>query len=358
MTPLFLAEDAPPPLTVHTAFSQWEIAPVVTAGLCVIALLYLAGVFRLRRRGVHWPVMRGVSFIVGGLGLLVIATMSSIGAYDDTLFTDHMIQHMILSMVAPVFLALGAPVTLALRTFHPQPRKVLLIVLHSRIARFLTWTPVAWAHFVLLPFVLYHTGWYQATLEHNWLHQLLHLQIVFVGCLFFWPLLGLDPLPGRISYPARMLVTFLALPFHAILGLSIMLQTSLIAGDYYHELGRTWGPTLSADQYAGGGVLWAAGDLVGLLIFGTMFFQWQRADGRLAAREDRRLDRAERVAAHGAAAAAAPSLPEAAGAETPGSEAPAQPVPAAPLLERPWWEVDAGPLAARAKREHWANGSD
>jgi cytochrome c oxidase assembly factor CtaG len=131
-------------------------------------------------------------------------------------------------------------------------------------------------------------------------------------------------------------VTFLSLPFHAILGLSVMLQTSLIAGDYYRELGRPWGPSLSADQYAGGGVLWATGDLVGLLFFGTMFFQWQRAEGRAAVREDRRLDRVERQAA---AVVVAADEPEAAG-------------------DRPWWEVDAGPLAERVKRENWTNRTD
>jgi hypothetical protein len=132
-------------------------------------------------------------------------------------------------------------------------------------------------------------------------------------------------------------VTFLALPFHAILGLSIMLQTSLIAGDYYRDLARPWGPSLSADQYAGGGVLWASGDLVGLLFFATLFFQWQRAEGRTAAREDRRIDRAERR----------PVVP-------PDDTA----VPLAPGLTRPWWEIDAGPLAERAKRENWANRSE
>jgi putative copper resistance protein D len=239
-----------------------------------------------------------------------------------------------------VFLALGAPVTLALRTMKPLPRKALLAVVHSPPARLFTWTPVAWAHFVVLPFVLYHTDWYAATLEHDWLHELLHVQLLVAGCLFFWPLLGLDPLPGRISYPARMLATFLALPTHAILGLSVMMQTSIIAGDYYRGLGRPWGLSLAADQNAGGGVLWATGDLVGLLFFGTMFFQWQRAETRAAARLDRQLDREERRAAVAVRASNSAS---------PGEVAP-------PALDKPWWEVDAGPLAERFRRETGTRG--
>jgi cytochrome c oxidase assembly factor CtaG len=332
-----LAYDGPPALTVSGAFSQWEVDRYLAVGIAVVAVLYVTGVVRMHRRGDEWSWLRTTSFLLGGLGTIVIATMSALGVYDDTLFTDHMIQHMMLSMVAPVFLALGAPVTLALRTLRPGGRRTLLAVLHSRVARLVTWTPIAWAHFVLLPFVLYHTTWYAATLEHDGLHELLHVQILLAGCMFFWPLLGLDPLPGRLSYPARMLVTFLSLPFHAILGLSVMLQTSLIAGDYYRALGRPWGPSLSGDQYAGGGVLWATGDLVGLLFFGTLFFQWQRAEGRTAVREDRQRDRVERRTPV--------PLPEA-----------AAPVPAG--TDRPWWEVDAGPLAERARREKWAERRD
>ena len=163
MTPL--AYDGPPALSVANAFSQWELDPYLACGIAVVAIAYALGVVQMHRRGDGWPWLRTVSFLVGGIGSIVLATMSALGAYDDVLFTDHMIQHMILSMVAPVFLALGAPVTLALRTFRSAPRKALLGVLHSRVARFFTWTPIAWAHFVLLPFVLYHTQWYAATLR-------------------------------------------------------------------------------------------------------------------------------------------------------------------------------------------------
>jgi putative copper resistance protein D len=213
-------------------------------------------------------------------------------------------------------------------------------LLHSRVARFLTFPPVAWAHFVALPFVLYNSGWYEATLRNATLHEWLHAQFVVAGCLFFWPLLGLDPMPRRLGYPARLLMVFLTLPAHAILGLSIMIQRHLIAGDYYRALGRTWGPTLSADQNMGGGLLWASGDLVGLLFFGVLFFQWQRADERKARRDDRRLAREQA----GAQWRVAVPEPAAAGADR------------EPVLVRPWWEVDPGPLAERMRREGWQRG--
>jgi putative copper resistance protein D len=325
------AGDVLPPLTGSRLATAWEVDPWLLAGVLVVAALYVAGVVRLHRRGVAWPVGRSIAFLVGGLGTIAVATMSSLGVYDDTLFTVHMVQHMVLAMVSPVFLALGAPITLALRTTGPRMRHGIVALLHSRAARVLTWAPLVWLHFVALPFALYDSGWYEATLRNGMLHEWLHVQFLVAGCLFFWPLLGLDPMPRRLGYPARMLMTFLVLPFHAFLGLSIMMQREVIAHDWYAALGRTWGPTLQADQEMGGGLLWASGDLVGLLFFGVMFVQWQRAEERRARRDDRRLAREE-------ATVAVPGR---------GDE---------PVLMRPWWEVDPGPLAERMRRQGWHAG--
>ena len=125
-------------------------------------------------------------------------------------------------MIAPVFLALGAPITLALRTLPPGGRGRLLAVLHSRVARVLTFPVVAGVIFVANPFALYLTGWYEATLRNPLLHDLNHLHFVLVGCLWFWPILGLDPMPNRLPYPLRLLAVFATMPFHAFLGVAIM----------------------------------------------------------------------------------------------------------------------------------------
>jgi cytochrome c oxidase assembly factor CtaG len=250
-----------------------------------------------------------------------------------------------------VFLALGAPITLALRATGPQVRHALVAALHSRLARLATWPPLAGLHFVALPFALYFSGWYEATLRNDVLHEWLHVQFLVAGCLFLWPLLGLDPMPRRPAYPARMLMAFLVLPFHAFLGLSIMISHKVIAADWYAALHRTWGPTLASDQQWGGGLLWASGDLVGLLLFGTMFFQWQRAEERRARRDDRRLAREQAAPVWRRAAVPSAPLdadPAGAGAVAGGRDE--------PELLRPWWEVDPGPLAERMRRQGW--GSD
>ncbi|MEJ7741951.1 MAG: cytochrome c oxidase assembly protein [Nocardioidaceae bacterium] len=238
-----------------------------------------------------------------------MATGSSLATYDTVLLSMHMAQHMVLSMVAPIFLALGAPVTLALRSLRQGPRRMLLAILHSRVAAVIASPPVAFTVFIVSPWALYFSGWYPATLESAALHELLHLHFLLVGCLFFWPLLGLDPMPGRVAYPLRMLTVFATLPFHAFLGVTIMTMEQVIAGDWYYSFDRSWSPDPRDDQYLAGGILWGSGDIVGLVVFGVLFVQWVRASMREAAREDRRLDR-EEVAQAAADAAAAHSVPE------------------------------------------------
>jgi cytochrome c oxidase assembly factor CtaG len=284
-----------PAISLSNVFTTWVFEPLALSVILATGLLYGAGILVLRRRGDAWPRGRSASFFVGGLGALALATSSSLAAYDDVLLSMHMVQHMVLSMVAPIFLALGSPVTLALRTLPASPRAVLLKLLHSRLVALLAFAPVAFALFIVSPWVLYFSGLYEATLNSEVLHNLLHVHFVLVGSLFFWPLLGLDPVPGRVAYPFRLLTVFATLPFHAFLGVTIMAMETVIAADWYFGLDRHWPPSPLEDQGIAGGILWGSGDLVALVIFGVLFVQWVRESAREAAREDRRLDRAERA---------------------------------------------------------------
>jgi putative copper resistance protein D len=185
-------------------------------------------------------------------------------------------------------------VTLALRTVGPRVRRGLRALLHSRVARVMSFPPLAFLLFVGSPYVLYFSGLYPASLENPLLHEALHLHFVAVGCLFFWPLIGLDPLPGRAPYPFRALLMFLSMPIHAVLGLTIMDSSTLLAASHYRGLGLAWVDP-AQQQQIGGGLLWASGDLVSLLMLGALIVQWIAASEREAAREDRRLDRLERL---------------------------------------------------------------
>jgi cytochrome c oxidase assembly factor CtaG len=287
--------DQPPPLTPSRLLTEWTWEWSMALGIAVAAGLYIAGLVALHRRGDHWPVGRSVSFLLGGLGSLGIATLSVLGTYDTVLLSVHMVQHMILMMVVPMFLALGAPVTLALRTLPPRPRRMLLAVLHSRLARVLTFAPLTLALFIATPFALYYSPFYELSLRSGFWHAFLHLHFIVIGALLMWPLMGIDPVPGRISYPLRLLMLFLMLPFHAFLGISIMSSTQLIAEDWYLAFNRTWPPSPIDDQYLAGGIMWASGDLIALVMLIALFVQWYAHSQREARREDRRLDRLERL---------------------------------------------------------------
>jgi cytochrome c oxidase assembly factor CtaG len=286
-----------PPFSPSAVFTEWGLPPVLFVLVVWATGLYLFGVWRLHERGDRWPVGRTLAFVVGGMGLFFFATSSGIAAYDTTLLSVHMVQHMILGMAVPLFCALGAPVTLALRTLPRRPRSALLSVLHSRVARVLTFPPLTLALYVVSPWALYFSGWYDATLHSELLHELMHIHLVVVGALFFTPILGIDPVPGRVSYPFRLLLLMLTLPFHAFLGVTIMGQSELIGGDWYPSLhgSMPWLPDPHADQHLAGGILWGAGDLIGVVLFAVLFAQWVRASMKEARREDRRLDRLERL---------------------------------------------------------------
>nr|WP_307849075.1 cytochrome c oxidase assembly protein [Micromonospora sp. U56] len=308
------SEAVPPPFTVTRVFTETRLDSWLALGLVLAAGLYLYGVYRLRLRGDAWPVLRTICFLGPGLGGIAAVTVSGLHAYDTALLSVHMVQHMVLSMIAPIFLALGAPVTLALRTLPVRPRKRLLAVVHSRFAKVYSFPLVAFSIFVVNPFALYFSGLYHYTLEHAWAHELVHAHFIATGCVFFWPLLGLDPLPGRWPYPARALLMLLSVPFHTVLGLTIMQSTTLLGGDWYPSLNLPWSNPWN-DQVVAGGILWAGGEFVSVTMLAVLVMQWIRQSEREARRLDRELDRQE--ARDRAAAAAATATP----APAPGSPA-------------------------------------
>ena len=304
--PQFLPLHAKPdaalaPLEGWRYLTAWEFQWFPVLMLVLVAGLYLYGDRRLRERGDRWPMHRTVLFLVG-LGVLAVAMFSSIGAYDTVLFWLHMVQHMLFSMIAPPFLVYGAPVTLALRTLTSKPRQLLLSLLHSRLAKVLLFPPLTTVFMVGTPFLLYFTGWYELTLRSDFHHDLLHFWMFTMGCLFFFPLLGVDPVPIKMPYPIRILLFLLTMPFHAFLGVIIMGSKNLIAEDWYLSFDRAWGPSPLRDQSLAGGLMWATGDITMLGAMVLIFIQWIKDSNREAKRVDRALDREEAEEAKRAAA--------------------------------------------------------
>ena len=174
-------------------------------------------------------------------------------------------------------------------------------MLHSRVAKVLSFPPLTLALYVVTPWALYFSSWYDASLDHVWLHELMHLHLVVVGALFFWPIVGIDPVPGRVGYPVRMLLVVLTLPFHAFLGVTIMGQDTLLGGDHYLALRA--GPATAGSRTRSTTSTWPAAcsgrpvTWSGWCCFGVLFAQWVRSSMKEAAREDRRLDLLEARAA-------------------------------------------------------------
>lgn len=262
----------------------------------VLAGLYLAGVRRLRRRGDAWPPGRTTAWLLGCLALLV-ATSSGIGRYAPTMFSVHMGQHMVLNMLVPILLVLGAPVTLVLRALPPAgsgappgPREWVLAAVHSPVARFLTQPLVALALFVGSFYVLYFSGLFDVALESHWAHLAMNVHFLLVGLLFFWPIVGVDPSPRQLPPIGRLGLLFVAVPLHAFFGIAVMSSDTVIGSGFYQQLEMPWIDRL-ADQTLGGGLAWATGEVPMLLVLLALLVQWSRADERTARREDRRADR-------------------------------------------------------------------
>ncbi|HEX9993501.1 MAG TPA: cytochrome c oxidase assembly protein [Acidimicrobiales bacterium] len=257
--------------------------PTMLAVTALAALLYGLGVRRLGARGRRWPAARTAAFAAGLLAL-TIATSSGLARVDTVRFSAHAVQHVLLGMVAPLLLALGAPVTLALQAAARPTRSALLRVVDHPAAGALTHPAVGWALFGGTLFALYLTPVFGLSLRNDLVHAAVHLHFLAAGCLFFWPLVGTDPVRRRLPHPARMLSLLLLVPVHAVLGLAL-LGLSAPLGD------GTWS---LADQRAGAAVLWGTGDLLGLVAGGVVLARWMAADDRAQAVRDRLADAGRR----------------------------------------------------------------
>ncbi|MEW2506723.1 MULTISPECIES: cytochrome c oxidase assembly protein [unclassified Amycolatopsis] len=280
--------------TFWRLLTDWRFDLIYGTAAIVLAGLYLAGVRRLRKRGDSWPTGRIVAWLAGCL-VLLIATSSGIGRYSPAMFSVHMGTHMLLSMVVPVLLVLGGPVTLALRALPtagagapPGPREWLLAAVHSPVSRFLTHPIVALLLFVGSFYALYFSGLFDAALNYHWAHLAMNAHFLLAGYVFYWPVIGVDPAPRKIPPVGRLGMMFAAMPFHAFFGVILMNMQAVIGQEFYTSLRLPWVGDLLTDQRLGGGIAWAAGEVPVLLVLIALLVQWARADEREAKRKDRR----------------------------------------------------------------------
>jgi putative copper resistance protein D len=271
---------------------DWRLDAPAALAVLVAAVAYGRGVRRLAARGRRWPVPRRVAF-AGALAAVVVATQSGIGRWEGERFTVHMVQHVLLGLVAPLLVVLSAPVTLALQSGGPATRAALRRALHGRAGRVLGHPLVGWALFGGGLVVLYLTPALDLAQRSDVAHLAMHAHVTVAGVLFLAPLVGVDALPHRPPHPARLLAVLAAVPFHAVVAVALLSASSPVAPDAYPSL---------ADQRSAAAVFWGAGELLTLAVAATCGRQWWVAEKRATAREDRVADAA--AAAGGAAGGA------------------------------------------------------
>jgi putative copper resistance protein D len=270
---------------------DWAFDPLVTLPLLLVGGAYLLAVRRVDRAHPANPVprLRVVAF-VAGLAAIEIALQSIIERYDTTLFSVHMVQHLLLTLVAPPLLALGGPITLALRGARPAVRhRVILPILHSRLLRFLSFPVVTWLLFASVMWGTHFSPIFNESLEQPLVHQLEHLAYLTAGLLFWWPVVGVDPSPWRMPHPLRAMYLFLQMPQNTFLALAIFSATAPLY-PHYAAIDIPWGPDALADQQIAGGVMWILGDFAFIVAIVLTVVGWMRAEERDTVGRERRED--------------------------------------------------------------------
>ena len=294
---LLSGDPLPPPFETSRLWTEWQLDSIWTCLVALGVFFYLAGFIRLRRRGDRWPVWRLVAFLVG-CAILLYNVNGALYIYGRFLFSFHMTEHMILSMIIPIFLVLGAPMTLLLRAVKPRSdgsmgvREWVLLLVHSKWSAFFSHPIVAGVNFALALLLFYFTPLFRwATYDHVG-HMWMIVHFLIVGYLFVESLIGDDPTRTRAPYPLRLISLVLVMTFHAFFGLAVMTGTGLLVAEWYGATGRDWGPaTALADQQIGGAIAWGIGEFPTVILAVIVALQWAKSDEKRAKREDKRAER-------------------------------------------------------------------
>ncbi|MBU6535533.1 cytochrome c oxidase assembly protein [Streptomyces sp. NPDC057245] len=283
-----------PPFTLGRGLA-WSADPFFLVACLLGLALYGWGVLRLTRRGDKWPLGRTVSFVVGVLSVALMMC-TGLNDYGMVMFSVHMVQHMIISMVSPILLLLGAPITLALRALPPAgrgrtgPREVLLKLLHSRYMRIVTHPAFTIPLFIASLYALYFTPLFDHLMGSSAGHIGMMVHFLAVGLVFFWPIMGVDPGPHRPGHLMRMLELFAGMPFHAFFGIALMMASAPMV-ETFKNPPASLGIDALSDQNAAGGIAWAFSEVPSVLVLLALLFQWYASEERRARRSDRAAER-------------------------------------------------------------------
>jgi putative copper resistance protein D len=290
--------DMPPAPTFSNVLLAYDPDGLMIGILVFAVALYVRGVVALSRRGDKWPVGRTIAFALG-IAAIDFATSGGLGVYSRFAFSNHMLAHMVLGMIAPIGIVLGAPITLALRTLPIGRSKnelgirgAFINLLHSRLGKFYANPIVALAIFDGSLFALYFTPLFGDLMLSHSGHLFMNVHFILAGYLFFQSIIGIDPMPIKIPYIVRIVVLFAAMSIHAFFSVALMSSSALLDNGYFAALERPWATDLLADQNLGGAIGWAMGEVPILLALLATFIQWTKADKKETGRIDRASERA------------------------------------------------------------------
>jgi putative copper resistance protein D len=285
--------ELPPEPTAASWFTTWRVDPLWLAVCAFLALGYVWALVRVRRRGSSWSVLRGLSWLTG-LAVLFWITSGGVAVYGRVLFSAHMVEHMVLTMVVPIFLVLGAPVTLLLKALEPRqdgtrgPREWILRLVHSTWGRIVTHPVVAGVNFAASIVVFYFTPLFHFTLHYHVGHVLMIVHFLLTGYLFMLVLIGIDPIPRRPTHMMRLILLLATMVYHAFVGVAIMGSDTLLQASWFGNTGRDWGRSAIEDQQLGGALMWGIGEFPTVVVAVVVAIMWAME----GTRENRRVDRA------------------------------------------------------------------
>jgi putative copper resistance protein D len=293
--------EAVTPPTFPGVLLAWSFDPLAIALIAAAALIYLRAVREVNAAHPRSPVpgWRTVAYLAG-LAAIASALLSPIERYETALLSVHMVQHMLLQLVAAPLLLLAAPVTLALRVSSPGVRAWLLRILHSRLLRIATHPLVAWSAFVVVNWGWQFSPLYDLAAESTLVHYVQHAVYLGVALLFWWPIVAVDPAPRKLAFPGRVAYIALSIPQNSFLGITLMNVQPSLYPHYWTQL-RDWGPPFAEDLQIAGAIMWGMGAMVFVLALLLVLGAWMRSEDRRTRRTEGRAD--ERAAAEAAVAA-------------------------------------------------------
>ena len=279
----------PPAFHWFNVWRQWHPAAVPSLMLVAGLVAYIVGT----RRVSHWSRMRTWAF-VGGCAATFLATQSVLGVYDMVLLSDHMVQHLVLIMLAAPLFALAAPMDLAAAALTGRAQRLLVgfgdgpvgsVVLHPLFGFF------AYAAFIPATHL---SGIMNLMMEHLWLHHLEQIAFLVVGYLFFRSVFGIERSPLTLHPGLRLVFLMAAVPVDTFTGLALMMS-SHNPFPVYDTVIRHWGPSVLQDVKLGGAIMWIGGDALMLLAMIPAAVIWLRYEDRRTKILDAELDEAERL---------------------------------------------------------------